>query len=433
MGRNRKNLLTAIVANQKGEIVDLEGFAAVGMAGSSLVPLTVDQTVNLPFGSEQMLLPDRSPIVFNMDTRRFETLTHNPFAPHEPIFPVAAFNSPGYVITYVSAYEEKKNARYLPLFSYGAIGWYGGKFRSAVIQVDREKRQDLRFMKQVKVRSGIQEMRNILPNNRLSTHLETCALTYGCPAGKNFFLGRYEAPLPTSRHCNAKCLGCISLQDNDQIKPSQNRIAFTPSPKEIAEVALLHIKRVKQAVVSFGQGCEGEPLLAAQVIEPAIRLIREKTDRGTINMNTNGSLPDVLERLFDAGLDSIRISLNSVRQPCYDAYFRPKGFHYTDVLKSLILATHRDKFSSINYLNVPGFTDTPGEIQAFIDFLGQYRINHIQWRNLNFDPIRYWHIMNSVSALQPPLGMNKIIQMTKDAFPAITHGYFNPPKEKWFK
>ena len=34
--------------------------------------------------------------------------------------------------------------------------------------------------------------------NRLFRHLETCALTYGCPAAKNLFLCRYEAPLPTS-------------------------------------------------------------------------------------------------------------------------------------------------------------------------------------------------------------------------------------------
>jgi len=433
MGKNNKNILKAIVANQEGEIFELEGFAAVGMANSSLVPLTVDQTVNLPFGSEQMLLPDRYPIVFNINTEQFETLTHNPFAPGEPIFPVTAFNSPGYMITYVSAYQERKHARYLPLFSYGAIGWHQGKFRSAVIQVDREKRQDLRHMKQSDILSGVQKMRKQMPDNRLRAHLETCALTYGCPAGKNFFLGRYEAPLPTSIVCNARCLGCISFQENDQIIPTQNRIAFTPSPEEIAEVALLHINQVKHAVVSFGQGCEGEPLMAAHVIEPAIKLIRKKTDRGTINMNTNGSLPDLLCRLLDAGLDSIRISLNSVRKPYYDAYFRPKGFSFSDILKSLALTAYRNKFSSINYLNVPGFTDTPGEIEAFIDFINKYRINHIQWRNLNYDPLRYWKVMSRITHQEQPVGMKKALQEIKDMFPGVTHGYFNPPKEKWLK
>jgi hypothetical protein len=48
-------------------------------------------------------------------------------------------------------------------------------------------------------------------------------------------------------------------------------------------------------VVSFGQGCEGDPLMAARVIGPAIRLIREQTLDGTINMNTNASLPHILK------------------------------------------------------------------------------------------------------------------------------------------
>ena len=108
-------------------------------------------------------------------------------------------------------------------------------------------------------------MRTHLPDNRLARHLEHCALTYGCPAGKNFFLGRYEAPLPTSRACNARCLGCLSLQQESGIPCSQDRIAFTPTAEEIAEVALTHIGRVNKAVVSFGQGCEGDPLMAARL------------------------------------------------------------------------------------------------------------------------------------------------------------------------
>jgi len=433
MKKRQESFLTAIAANQKGEIFELEGYAAVGMAGSTLVPLKTDRTGALPFGSEQMLLPDRHPIVWNMGAQRFETLIENPFTPGEPIFPVAAFNSPGYVIEYVSAYKEKENARYLPLFSYGAIGWHGSGFRSSVIRVDREKRQDLRYMKQEAVLSGVRTLRKKMPKNRLRAHLETCALTYGCPAGKNFFLGRYEAPLPTSRTCNARCLGCLSLQENDQIPSTQSRIRFTPSSREIAEVALVHIGRVKQAVVSFGQGCEGEPLLAAHVIEPAIRLIRGKTERGTINMNTNGSLPDELKRLFDAGLDSIRVSLNSVRQPCYEAYFRPKGFCFEDILKSLSLAADREKHASVNYLNIPGFTDTPSEMAALMGFLSTYRVKHIQWRNLNYDPYRYWQAMAEVVPPEQPLGMRKMLKTIKETFPRITHGYFNPPKEKWYQ
>jgi len=424
-------LLTAVVAGANGEIFELEGYGAVGMAGPSLTPLTVDETIELPYGSELMLLPDRSPFLWNIAAERLEIITENPYAPGETIFPVAAFNSPGYVITAVSAYEEKPDAGFLPLFSYGATGWHKDGFRAAAVQVDRERRQDLRLMKPADVARGVKKKRKALPDNRLRAHLEKCALTYGCPAGKNFFLGRYEAPLPTSPSCNARCLGCISLQNSDAIPSSQNRIAFTPTPDEIAGVALTHIQAVKNSVVSFGQGCEGDPLMAADTIEPAIRKIRAASVRGTINMNTNGSRPATLEKLFDAGLDSIRVSMNSVRKECYEAYFRPSDYQFSDVLASISLALERKKFVSISYLNGPGFTDTPREHDSLMGFLTNFRINMIQWRNLNYDPLRYWQSMADTPAQQQPLGLQRCLDRVKKRFPRLMYGYFNPPREKW--
>ena len=431
MAQKKNKFVTAVVSTKAGEIFDLDGYAAVGMAGPSLVPLTLDDTMIMPFGGELMLMPDRKPLLYNIRRERIEILKENPYSPEEPIFPVAAFNSPGYVVSLVSAYKENKNSGFLPLFSYGAVGWHKDKFRSAVIRVDREKRQDLRLMKSEDVAAGIRKIEKEMPDNRLAKHLEKCAMEYGCPAAKNFFLGRYEAPLPTSPHCNARCLGCLSLQKNSEIPHSQDRIDFKPSSKDIADIALCHIKRVKQSVVSFGQGCEGDPLLAADVIESAIKEIRSKTRQGTINMNTNGSKPEILKTMFDAGLDSIRISLNSVRGKCYDAYFRPVKYTFFDVIKSIELALKEKKFVSINYLNCPGFTDTPEEVEALLDFIYQHPINMIQWRNLNFDPQRYWAFMSDTAKLGTPVGMHRVIRQVKESFPDVKHGYFNPPKEKF--
>ncbi|MDP2863473.1 MAG: radical SAM protein [Desulfobacterales bacterium] len=427
----KNNLITAVVADRDGRVIELEEYAAVGMAGSSFVPLSTGNTIDMPYGGEFMFLQDRSPVVFNLKTNRLETLKENPYSPGEPVFPVAAFNSPGYIISHVSAYKEKRAARQLPLFSYGALGWHRGSFRTAVILVDSEKRQDLRLMPLEKVIAGVRRMKKKMPQNRLRDHLENCALKYGCPAAKNFFLGRYEAPLPTSKSCNARCIGCISLQKETGIKNSQERILFTPSPEEISEIALEHIRKVKRSVVSFGQGCEGDPLLAAHVIEPAIKLIRSETGSGTINMNTNGSMPEIMERLFDAGLDSIRISMNSVRKESYDAYFRPKGYVFSDVIKSMDKALDKKIFVSINYLNCPGFTDSSEEQAALFSFLKRHPVDFIQWRNLNFDPLRYWKIMSGVTSMSAPVGISEMLSMIRKEFPGLKHGYFNPPKEKF--
>jgi pyruvate-formate lyase-activating enzyme len=423
--------ITALVANAGGEIFDLAGYAAVGCDGTLMEDLTVDNTTPLPHGSEMMFLPDRVPVLHDLRTGELAVLAENPYAPGQAIYPVAAFNSPGYVITHTSAYKESAGAGYLPLFSYGAAGWHRGKIRSAVIQVDAEPRQDLRRMPLQKIKAGVTRLRRQLPGNRLRAHLEKCALTYGCPAGKNFFLGRYEAPLPTATTCNARCLGCISLQSDGSMPCSQERIAFTPTPEEIAAVALVHIGRVKQAVVSFGQGCEGDPLTAADTIMAAIGQIRSATDRGTINMNTNGSLPDKVERLLEAGLDSLRISMNSVRKACYSAYFRPKGYAFDDVVASIDLALGKGAHVAINYLNCPGFTDTPEESNALLKFIEKHPVQMIQWRNLNFDPLRYVQIMNKRAVHQPPIGVAPLLKEIRKRFPRLRYGYFNPPKEKF--
>ncbi|MFZ0610710.1 MAG: radical SAM protein [Desulfobacterales bacterium] len=429
--KKKARYLRALVANRKGEIYELEDYAAGGMAAGQLVPLERGNTIELPFGGELMFLPGRVPILFDLHNERFEQVAQDPRRRGTPIFPVAAFNSPGYVVRWISAFTEGDGAAPLPLFSYGAVGWHRNGYRSAVFRVDRERRQDLRLMPPEAVATGIRTKRRQMPANRLREHLETCALVYGCPAAKNFFLGRSEAPLPTAQRCNARCRGCLSLQEGSGIPHSQNRICFTPSPPEITAVALSHLRRVRRGVVSFGQGCEGDPLLAADVIEPAIRSIRAATVRGTVNLNTNGSRPAVLAALMDAGLDSIRISLNSVRSKCYAAYFRPVGYRFSDVVAGIDLALQRGIHVALNYLNLPGFTDTPEEVEALTEFLRRHPVQMIQWRNLNYDPLRYWEMMTTVQRPGNPLGMTAVFDEIRRRFPALRHGYFNPPKEKF--
>ncbi|MEW6672593.1 MAG: radical SAM protein [Thermodesulfobacteriota bacterium] len=430
---NQSRFLKAVVANPEGEIFELAGYTAIGMSGKLQVPLTVEKTTPLPYGSELMLLPDRKPMVFNLHTQKIETLAENPYRPGETIFPVAAFNSPGFIITYVSAYEENRNAVQLPLFSYGAVGWHQKGFRSAAICVDRERRQDLRLMPIQKIKAGIRRMQQRLPGNRLREHLESCALTYGCPAAKNFFLARYEAPLPTATSCNARCVGCISLQGGGNISNCQERIKFTPQPEEISDLALEHLRNVKNGILSFGQGCEGDPLLAADVIAPAIQRIRLLTNKGTINMNTNASRPDILKKLFNIGLDSIRVSMNSVRENCYKAYYRPRAYRFKDVIESIDIAKRMGRFVSINYLNCPGFTDSPEETRALMAFLKNHPVDMIQWRNLNIDPINYLKLMNKTSNHGLPLGIGVVLEKIKQQFPKMKYGYFNPPKESFYE
>jgi hypothetical protein len=55
----------------------------------------------------------------------------------------------------------------------------------------------------------------------------------------------------------------------------------------------------------------------------------------------------------------------------------------------------------------------------------------IQWRNLNFDPARYWITMNDQTKHGKPLGIQNLMNRVRQQFPKLKHGYFNPPKEKF--
>ncbi|MFH1037580.1 MAG: radical SAM protein [PVC group bacterium] len=421
----------ALVSDSTGKVYSLPHLEAAGMKGGHFFRLTARELIPLPPGSELFLLPDRMPVGYDPRTGKYVTLGRGPLSGRSKrCFAVAAFVSPGFTATYSSAYAEIGRPAVLPLFSYAACAFYQGEFHAAGVRVDRELRQDLRGMNIAAVKKNAAGLKKTFSHNRLIAHLETCALTYGCPAARNFFLGRYEAPLPTSPSCNARCIGCISYQPKNRCPATQPRIAFVPTPEEIAEVALFHIGRVRDPVVSFGQGCEGEPLLAAEVLEKSIRLIRSGTSRGVINLNTNASRPETIARLFDAGLDSIRVSLNSVRPDYYTRYFKPGAYAFKDVMRSIKTAKGKKGFVSVNYLTMPGFTDSRDEIEAFRDFIETYRIDMVQWRNLNFDPRRYFRRLRIEVGPREMGGIKQLIHSLKKSFPELMMGYYNPSRNR---
>ena len=80
--------LTALVANTRGEIFELDGYAALGMAGATFTPLTRGMTRTLSHGGELMYLPDRSPVLYNWRRGAIECLDENPYAPGSPFSPL---------------------------------------------------------------------------------------------------------------------------------------------------------------------------------------------------------------------------------------------------------------------------------------------------------------------------------------------------------
>ncbi|MBF0121858.1 MAG: radical SAM protein [Candidatus Omnitrophica bacterium] len=406
-----------LVADKNKQIYDLPGFLACGQAGPQISVLSPKQLIPLPKDSNLFFLPNRYPVGFNIQKNTYEPMAN--------CSPVAAFIPPGYTQTLTAAYAEAKDAELLPLFSYAPVAYYKGAFYIPAIRIDQRKNHDLSSLDKKMLCKKIQVFEGT--KNRLITHLAGCAQVNSCPNAINFFLGKYEAPLPVSPSCNARCLGCISAQPKGSCPATQPRITFVPTPEEIAEVALTHINRVSRSIVSFGQGCEGEPLLNAAIIKKAINIIRKETSRGTIHMNTNAGRTKDVEALCKAGLNSMRVSLNSVRPDLYHSYYSPRDYTFSDVIASIVTAKQHKKFIALNYLVMPGLTDTKEEFQKLVKFIHKTRVDMIQWRNLNYDPQRYLKKMDQNNK-SPLLGIKTIIQLLQKQFPKLRHGYFNIPQ-----
>ena len=409
-----------LVSARNKKLYDIPGITAAGMKAGIVFRLELKDLIPMPFGSQLFMLEDRLAIGYDRNSSNF-------ISP-EKVYAVAAFLPPGYTVTFNSAYREVKKIKPLPLFAYAAAAFIKGEFYAAATRVDRELRQDERCMDKHEIKKGIKRLRVEFKRNRLFRHLESCALVNNCPAAKNLFLNRYEAPLPTSPQCNANCLGCISYQPEKLVPITQPRIKFIPSPQEIAEVAIYHLEHTRDPIVSFGQGCEGEPLLAGKAIERALGIIRSQTQKGMINLNTNASMPEILSRLFDAGLNSIRVSLNSAQEAFYNSYYQPRGYKFSDVKKSIKIARDKNIFVSLNYLVMPGFTDTEKEFRALRELLSENNVDMIQWRNLNFDPLAYFRLLKFSPESHSMLGIRKIIDAVKKDFPKVMTGYFNPSR-----
>ena len=346
-------------------------------------------------------------------------------------FHYLAFIPPAHTGFYLAAYESTEQAPTLPLFCYTAAGWFNNKFYVPAIRIEKDIRQESSGYDQQKINIGTEKLLNAYPQNRLVQHLmNNCCQTYHCPAARNFSLGRWECPIPVSPACNANCLGCISFQPQEEtITSTQDRLTFKPRAEEIVEFTVPHLETAPFPVVSFGQGCEGEPLLMWETIRDSIIEMRKHTTKGSININTNGSNPEAVKVLCETGLNSIRVSTNSVRKNIYEAYYRPNNYSFEALAECIKVVRSFGGWASINYFVFPGMTDSLEEYEALRKFILDTDLNMIQWRNFNIDPD--WYLGKiGVTETGECMGVNKLLQNIRNEFPHLKFGYFNPPIER---
>ena len=415
-----------LYADESGRIYDHPYYRMAGFSGMKSVPTHSEDLIAMPEFSKLFFVPACPPVGIDPATGRAVTVREAPVIKGSGrCFAVAAFLEPGVVRSHLPGVDYSGKKYILPMWAYTAVGFMNDGYVAAGFSIEKNHRWDPRNYDDRELVPAIARYRKNHGPGKLIEHLAGCATSNHCFAAKNLFLGRWEAPLPVSRACNAECLGCISLQPEGACEASHGRISFRPSRSEITAIAVRHLEASEEAIVSFGQGCEGEPLTEYRLIGESIREIRKRTLRGTINLNTNGSLPDRVREIVDSGLDSIRISLNSARPACYAAYHRPRGYRFEDVEESIRLARGKGLYTMVNYLVFPGITDQEEEIEALSGLIDRTGLNFLHLKNLCIDPHIYFKQMPAGGS--PPVGMKAAVDRIRKRFPRLEMGYFNRP------
>jgi molybdenum cofactor biosynthesis enzyme MoaA len=414
--------MRAVYADSSGRLFDTPDCAALGRTGELAV---------LPESADWIELPPGATLVSLPGTRALVDAGGGLKALPTEATAVGAILPQGYTRLYLPAYHKSAESSPLPLFGYTAVGFERGRFYAAALRSDDPQAFSPLQYGQQQIRASIRRTMSQHPGNRLYDHLRRCALEYECVTARHTFCGRMEAAVPVSPTCNAACVGCISEQPDDAGFPSpQTRLTFRPTAQEMAELILTHFERAgREAIASFGQGCEGEPSVRGRDIAEAIRLVRAQTAQGYVNINTNAGLTREISRIVSAGLDLMRISTVSAVSQHYDAYYRPRGYTVEDVRQSALAAASGGVLASINWLIFPGVSDQPSEIDAMSRFISETGIRLVQLRNLNIDADTY--LARLPGRREQPIGIRAMISELQRRCPALRFGsYTHPPS--WY-
>lgn len=404
--------ITALYADEDGEIFDAPGIGAVGRFGDEIRPLTPNDLIPLPDGADLMYLPDRQAVGTDGEGNIL-ALTGQA---------VSAILPAGYTRTLMPGFRLMENAGRLPLYGYTAVAVYKDELYAAAIYTDENHKWNPENYNTPDLKKLVKRVKKDLPGNPLVEHLANCSLEWHCCTAENLFYRRWECGIPTSPVCNANCLGCISLQPAECCPSPQERIRFRPTPEEIAQIGIYHLTAAPEGIISFGQGCEGEPSLEADNISGGIRLIRQQTTKGQININTNAGYTDGIKKIVDAGLDTMRVSIISALPASYQAYYRSR-YKLENVKESIRYALDHGIYVSLNMLYFPGFNDRQEELSAWEDFFRELPVQMIQVRNLNIDPDAFMEIMPE--AKEKPVGTRNFLAVLHRKFPKMVIGSFS--------
>ena len=403
-----------LFADRQGNIYDHPSLKmAVRSENYNFVPYETE-LIDLPESSKLYFMPNTQPVAYNQDLANMETFSGGTG--------ISALLPQGYLRLFLPASKKLGNEP-LPSYAYTAVGWLNGKFAVPAIKIDDDSEwnpsnYDFTDAFRFKANGLIKKY----PENRIYKYLSICANENGSLAARNVFMGKGECPIPVSQETELSLCGKAE---------GVKKLNFTPSVKEIVEVALNHHAVSPKSIISFGAFCDGDPLDEAELIAKSVQMIKKKAPELTININSNCTSPEKLKQLLDAGIDSLRVGMNSANHTTYEMFYSPTGYDFGDVLKSIELANKYKIYVTLGLLTIPGMNDREGEVNILMDFLGAYNIDLIQLLDLSADADLLFDKLKFKT--EEILGIKNMLKLIKRKNKNVRFGCFNRTKENFFK
>ena len=160
-------MITALFADENGEIFDEPEFLGLGRIGAETILLKPQDLIPLPEGADLMLLPQRQALGFK--NNKIVTLSGQA---------VAAILPAGYTRTYLPAYQEDANTKALPLYGYTAVVLYKDELHVAALKTDDATKWNPLGFNTKQLKKLVNKTKKELADNRIVEQLAKCSLQW---------------------------------------------------------------------------------------------------------------------------------------------------------------------------------------------------------------------------------------------------------------
>ncbi len=170
--------ITAVYADEEGNILDAAGLHGMGRLGNENVPLRSEDLIPLPESADLMLLPQHQAVG---QTAEGEVLPVTGLA-------VAAILPAGYTRLYLPAYVREEGAQRLPLYGYTAVVVYRDELCCAAIYTDENDKWDPMHYNTPELKKLVKRTKKELPGNRIVEQVAGCSLKWALLHGTESLL-----------------------------------------------------------------------------------------------------------------------------------------------------------------------------------------------------------------------------------------------------